>query len=40
MLETVDLSLKVEKEEYQQLLIKNQVALHALSIRSTCNNVP
>ena len=30
MLETVDLSLKVEKEEYQQLLIKNQVALHAL----------
>lgn len=30
MLETVDLSLKLEKEAYQQSLVKNQVALHAL----------
>ncbi|HZD57943.1 MAG TPA: hypothetical protein VE136_14525 [Anaerolineales bacterium] len=30
MLETVDLSLSLDKGEYTQLLIKNQVALHAL----------
>jgi polyphosphate kinase 2 (PPK2 family) len=30
MLETVDLSLSLEKTEYNELLVKNQVALHEL----------